>query len=299
MNKVSTRPWRHKSVRALIRSAGGGDPIDIIRARSKNVVETAKRSGWRGPPFNPLELASLRGIRSRQADGLFSAEAQLTPMEGRQLLLEFNPDRAPARKNYSICHELVHTLFDDCYEMVHQRKSNPQSFDPQQEVEQLCQVGAAEILMPEEDFLADLKQLGLSLSNVPELCQRYEASREAVARRMLTLANETAALVFLSRRLKPSESRGDYLGGFRPQEKLRILYVVQTPDFPAFLPAHKSAPDQSCAYVVSIADNVSQGRECWDVSGFGDWRVEAMGLPVPDPIDPTSACVMALVLPER
>jgi hypothetical protein len=230
---------------------------------------------------------------------LFSAEAQLTPVEGRQLLLEFNPDRAPARKNYSICHELVHTLFDDCYEMIHQRKSNPKAFDPQQEVEQLCQVGAAEILMPEEDFLADLEQLGLSLSNVPELCQRYQASREAVARRMLTLANETAALVFLSRRLKPSEGRGDYLAGFLPQEKLRVLYVVQTSNFPAFLPAHKSAPEQSCAYAVSIADSISQARECWDVGGFGNWFVEAMALPVPDATDATSASVMALVLPER
>src|SRR6266516_2968289 len=120
MIKVPKQIWRHKSVRALIQSAGGGDPIDIIRSRSKNIVQAAKRSGWRGPPYNPLELASLRGIPSRQADGLYSAEAQLTPVEGRQLLLEFNPDRAPARKNYSICHELVHTLFEDCYEMIHQ-----------------------------------------------------------------------------------------------------------------------------------------------------------------------------------
>jgi hypothetical protein len=220
-------------------------------------------------------------------------------MEGRQLLLEFNPDRAPARKNYSICHELVHTLFEDCYEMVHQRKSNPTAFDPQQEIERLCQLGAAEILMPEDDFLIDLQRLGFSLANVPELCRRYEASREAVARRMLTLANETAALVFLSRRLKPSESRGEYLDGLLPQEKLRVLYVVQTSDFPVFLPAHKSAPNESCAYAVNMADSMAQARECWDVSGCGDWLVEAMALPVPDPTDATSASVMALILPAR
>jgi hypothetical protein len=154
------------------------------------------------------------------------------------------------------------------------------------------------MLMPEEDFRADLDRLGFSLRNVPELCRRYEASREAVARRMLTLSDETAALVFLSRRLKPAET-GAYLGGFRPQEKLRILYVVHTPQFPAFLPMHKSAPDDSCAYGVTIADSIAQARECWDVDGFGTWPVEAMALPVPDPTDASSACVMALVLPSR
>jgi hypothetical protein len=29
------RLWRHKSVRALIHAAGGGDPVEIIRSKSK------------------------------------------------------------------------------------------------------------------------------------------------------------------------------------------------------------------------------------------------------------------------
>lgn len=299
MIRGSARRWRHKSVRALIRSSGGGDPVQIIRSKAKAMVRSAKQSGWKGPPYDPLHLASLRGIRSRQTDGLFSAEAQLTPMQGRQLLLEFNPDRAPARKNYSISHELAHTLFDDCYETVHQRKSDPKAFDPEQEVEHLCQVGAAEILMPEEDFLADMGAVGLSLKAIPQLCHRYQASREAVARRMLALTTDTAALVLLSRRLKPVEKNGDYLSGFRPREKLRILYVVQTPDFPVFLPPHKSVPDNSSAYAVTFANDMAEKRETWGVAAFDEWLVEAMALPIPDPTDATSPSVMALVLPNR
>jgi len=295
----ATRSWRHKSVRALICSAGGGDPRQIIRSKAKAMVAFGKERGWQGPPYDPLELASLRGIRSRQAAGLFSSEAQLTPMEGRQLLLEFNPDRSPARRNYSVSHELIHTLFDDCYEMVHQRKTDARTFDPEQEVEQLCQVGAAEILMPEEDFLVDLRKLGLSLNAVPELCHRYNASREAVARRMLSLTPETAALVFLSRRLKPVEKNGDYFAGFKPVEKLRILYVVQTPDFPLFLPTHKSAPDDSSVYAATLTDDIAQKRESWNVAGFDDWLVEAMTLPTPDGTDAASPAVMALVMPDR
>jgi hypothetical protein len=294
------RQWRHKSVRALIRSAGGGDPVEIIRAKSKEVVAWAKRLGWKGPPFDPLTLASLRGIRFRESTGLFSAEAQLTPMHGQQLLLEFNPDRAPGRKNYSISHELIHTFFEDCYEMVHQRKSDRAGFDPQQEIEHLCQVGAAEILMPEKDFESDLARLGLSLNAVPALCRRYEASREAVARRMLALTDQAAALAFFSRRLKPVEKKnGGYLNGREAKRKMRILYSVQTPDFPVFLPAHKSVPDESCVNTAVIADEVASGHEAWGVRGSGRWFVEVMALPVPDVGDESSPSVVALILPNK
>jgi len=216
-------------------------------------------------------------------------------MDGQQLLLEFNPDRAPCRKNYSISHELVHTFFDDCFEMVHQRKSDPRAFDPQQEVEHLCQVGAAEILMPEEDFLIDLSQHGFTLNAIPELCDRYQASREAVARRMLSLSDQTAALVFLSRRLKPVEMRnGSSVDGATPTPKMRILYGVQTPDFPAFMPKHKSSPDNSCVYDVRVANDIASGYEEWNVNGLSRVFVEAMALPIPETADASTPSVMAL-----
>jgi Zn-dependent peptidase ImmA (M78 family) len=295
----SARLWRHKSVRALVRSAGGGDPVEIIRTKSREVVAWAKRRGWNGPPFDPLMLASMRGIRTRKSTDLFSTDAQLTPMDGQQLLLEFNPDRAPGRKNYSISHELIHTFFEDCYEMVHQRKSDRAAFDPQKEVEHLCQVGAAEILMPEEDFALDLARLGFSLNAVSELCRLYEASREAVARRMLALTDQAAALVFFSRRLKPVEKKNArYLNG-RPKAKMRILYSVQTPDFAVFLPAHKSVPDESCVNAVIVADEVASGYEDWGVCDSGRWFVEAMALPVPDVTDESSPTAVALVLPDK
>ena len=142
--------WTHKSVLALLESSDGESPEEIIRARAKALVATARAVGWTGPPFNPLQLASLCGIKCREATDLFSADAQLTPVAGRQLLLEFNPDRPETRRNYSVCHEIVHTFFDDCYEMVHFRRTHGPKFDPEFEVEQLCQIGAAELLMPEE-----------------------------------------------------------------------------------------------------------------------------------------------------
>lgn len=292
------RTWTHKSVRALIQEEGGGDPIEIVRAKAKGIVRWAKELGWKGPPYNPRELASMRGIRSRESATLFSAEAQLTPMDGDQLLLEFNPNRCTGRQNYSISHELVHTFFDDCFEMIHQRNSNRASFDPKEEVELLCQIGAAELLMPEEDFRADLDAVPFSLESIPPLCWNYDASREAVARRMLALGGRTAALIFLSKRLKPVEIRAlGQPGVVIPEPKMRVLYSTYTEDFPFFLPEHKSAPDSSCVYNLQTPDEVVSAVEIWSLSGYGDCIVEAMALPVPNPLDTTTPTVMALIQP--
>lgn len=280
-------------MRALLRKGGGGTPEEIIRKKSRRLVAEAKAMGWAGPPFDPLMLASIQGILSRETRELFSAEAQLTPIEGRQLLLEFNPDRSTGRRNFSISHEIAHTFFEDCYEIVHQRKANPLTFDPQQEVEHLCQVGAAEILMPYEDFMTDAASLPLSLNSVQTLARRYGASREAAARRMLGVSGRTGALVFFSTRLKPSEIRS----GVAAEPKLRILYVVPSGDFSIFLPPHKSAPNDSCICCAILPDEVVAGKESWDIQGFDSLFVEAMALPIPLGAGPNTPCVMALVLP--
>lgn len=292
------RDWRHKSVLNLIRSEGGGDPIEIIRSKAREIVDWAKRNGWSGPPFNPRLLASMRGIRTRESETLFSAEAQLTPMEGDQLLLEFNPNRCSGRKNYSISHELVHTLFDDCFEMVHQRRTNRDTFDPEAEVELLCQIGAAEFLMPEENFRADLETMAFSLRSIPPLMKRYDASREAIARRMLSLGNRTAALVFLSKRLKPIEikmAKSHKLPA--PEPKMRVLYSVCTSDFPTFIPEHKSAPNDSCINATGSVDEVIDSYESWDIEGLESCFVEAMSVPTIDPLDLSAPAVIALVQP--
>lgn len=288
---TSRRRWTHKSVTALMRAANSTDPIEIIRSKSREVVMWAKRHGWKGPPYNQLELASLRGIQSRQEPGLFSSEAQLTPMDGRQLLLEFNPHRCSSRRNYSISHEITHTLFDDCFEIVRHRKSSRNTFDPEFELEQLCQIGAAEFLMPREDFLNDLEKFKFSLRSVSSLTTRYDASREAVCRRMLDLGNRTAALVFLSNRLKPIELRD----APDSEPKMRILYSVPTANFSTYLPEHKSVPDDSCIYRATVVDAVAEGEEEWNLPGFGKYFVEAMALPIPPDSDSTTPSVVALI----
>jgi hypothetical protein len=243
--------------------------------------------GWSGPPYDPLQLASLLGIKHKTAEGLLTDEAQLTPLPNGQLLLEFNDSRSLGRRNFSVCHEIAHTFFPDCYEMVRRRSSAPARYDPDNELEQLCQVGAAELLMPEDDFRKDMEHVGLWLERITGLTTRYGASREAVFRRVMALTPHSAAIVFLSPHLSPSEKLDAQTPGLFPElaaavKKMRVLYSVRSTSFSEYIPTDKSVPDGSCVYEAvhsGSVDDVYEAEEDWGVRNVRAWHVQAMLLP--------------------
>jgi hypothetical protein len=186
--------------------------------------------------------------------------------------------------NFSICHEITHTLFPDCYETVRHRGRKELNRDREFELELLCDLGAAELLMPAEHFAADLARLGTSLQAVKGLRSRYAASGEAVLIRVAQTSSEPCAVVFLSERLKPVEERAaktpEFDLGFAPvPAKLRVDYVRPSASFPTFIPRDKSVPAGSAAYQCMETHDLAGGTERWDIAGFGDWSIQAAELP--------------------
>src|ERR1700722_1114354 len=96
--------WTHPSVLALDEV----DPISAILHRARQMVLDAIEQGWTGPPYNPLKLAEIHGIRLLPTPSVL--DARTLSDDGRHYKIEFNPQRPPARIHYSIAHELGHTL---------------------------------------------------------------------------------------------------------------------------------------------------------------------------------------------
>ena len=143
---------------------------------------------------------------------------------------------------------------------------------------------AYELLMPAHTFATDLAQFGTSLQAVKGLRSQYVASSEAVLIRLAQMSPSPCAVVFLSEKLKPTEERAaatqEFDLGLRPvPTKLRVDYVRPSPSFPIFIPQDKSVPDTSSAYKCLQTDDVASGIERWDISGFGNWSVQAAPLP--------------------
>jgi hypothetical protein len=141
------------------------DPMDAVKKRARNLV---RDSGITEPPFRPASYAALRKVneivlRQMEIDG------RLIPtFDGFKI--ELRCDRPHARKNFTCAHEIAHTFF---YEAAPSIKSGD-TYDPEEEF--LCNVGAAELLMPEMTFRKIAEDFEVSATSVLEISRLFETS---------------------------------------------------------------------------------------------------------------------------
>ena len=177
----------------------------IIRCLVRNELAEAKNSGWTGPPFNPRILASIMGIECEESKELtYSEDAELQPTKAKTLIIRYNPDRPRTRQNFSIAHEISHTLFPE-YRNQYKPHRKISKFDPDNEVEFLCDLGASEIILPAPEFDSAVSRMGISLKSLEELSKLYEASKEASAIRMVATNHYPCAMMVLDYSHKPTE----------------------------------------------------------------------------------------------
>jgi hypothetical protein len=183
--------WTNKSALTL----SNRDPVSEIVARARHYVLDAIEEGWSGPPYNPFTLAEMRGIRLLATGAILDARTRSDP-EGK-FIIDFNPQRPAARMRFSIAHEIGHTLFTDCAATVRNRATHEEMRDDDWQLELLCNIAAAEILMPFGTFKEDLS-VRPSAALVLDLRRKYLVSCEAIVNRLIRLSTYPC-LAFLAR----------------------------------------------------------------------------------------------------
>ena len=290
--RVGKRIYYDPSVIRLIslHSEISRDPEEIIRYLIRNEQTDARNYGWSGPPFDPKDFASIIGIPCEKSDQLFHSEdAELHPIERGRSIIKYNPDKPKTRQNFSIAHEIAHTYFPD-YQNRYKARHKTGKFDPNNEVEFLCDLGASEIIMPTPDFDLEVESMGISLKSLRKLSKRYEASLEATAIRMIGTDLYPCALMVLDYSHKPIEKDkieeskyqpslfGDYF--LEPPMKLRVQYSVRAKHFFAYIPQDKSIEESSPLYRVSVTRELFQGNTFLNFTNLAlDMYVEAIALP--------------------
>src|ERR1700677_4347768 len=76
---------------------------------------------------------------------------------------------------FSLCHELAHTLFPDCTREVRNRLYHAETTPVSYELEMLCNLAAAEFLLPIGSIKEDLSNFRLSIETALQLRLKYEA----------------------------------------------------------------------------------------------------------------------------
>jgi len=192
----STRPsreanWSHPSVLAL----NEPDPISAVIMRARRMVLSAIESGWSGPPYNPFALAEMLGMKLLPTEDVLDARTH-SDSSGR-FTIEFNPQRPAARTRYSIAHELGHTLFPDCAAATRNRATHLEMKDNDWQLESLCNIAAAEILIPFGTLQEELS-IRPSIGLVLDLRRKYLVSCEAIVNRLIKLSTYPC-VAFLTR----------------------------------------------------------------------------------------------------
>ena len=195
--------WNHPSVVAL---AGDRNPLETITEMARDVVAKALDRGWSGPPFDPFELATLQGIDIVARHDVH--DARIVAANSRGFRIEFNPSRPRARLRYSIAHEIAHTLFPDCADQVQHRQHHKGSVGESWQLESLCNVAAAEFLMPWGSFSV-LREDSLKIDRMLELQREFAVSLEAVLIRTVHLT-DSECMAFTASRIEDNQEAGRY-----------------------------------------------------------------------------------------
>lgn len=252
--------WTNPSV---VGFAAGADPVAMMEQQARQVVLDAVDKGWRGPPFDPIELATIMGISVCPNAALADARV-FWANDGYQI--EYNPHRPQSRVNFSVAHEIAHTFFPDCAEEVRNR-SRERLDKPNWQLEVLCNLGAAELTMPFGSFPSEGNAV-VSIEELMRLRRGFQVSAEAVLIRLTKLASSKVACFSVSR-----------LPGDNHSAEYRINYQIRSPNWPenAILGAHQRIRSEVLDECVAIG-STSKGIEEWTTGG-PEVHVEAVALP--------------------
>lgn len=253
--------WTNPSVRRISTS---DDPISDFVTITRRVVFEAMQKGWQGPPFDPFKLADTLRIDVAPTEDVL--DARTVPAPGGRVRIEFNPNRPIARVRYSVAHEIAHTFFPDCREYVRERRAKALVERDEWQLEMLCNVGAAELLMPIGSF-QQLQQESLNIDTLNCLRKDYEVSTEALLLRTVRLTG-LPCFVFCSSRQKTGDSYGRY----------RLDYAVFSRGLNTKLPPGILLPKDSQVENCTAIGYTAKGDEIWP-GGIGRVHVECVGLP--------------------
>lgn len=252
--------WTNESVLAF---AGSRDPLEAVEAAARAAVFEAVEAGWHGPPFDPFELARLREIDVIPRNEL--REARTVPADGA-VAIEYNPTRPRDRVRFSIAHEIAHTLFGDVTREPRYRHNPSAGPADGWQLEMLCNVAAAEILMPTE-VLGEHTRKPMRIEELMGLRATFGVSTEALLRRATKLANYPVAM-FAAARTRPDALDSTF----------RIDYTVPSL---AWRPEIRHGTELSGESVLAACTAVgftSRGEEDWPDSPRG-LSVQAVGTP--------------------
>jgi len=262
---VTAIEWTNPSVKKL---AGNAEPTSAIIKWTRKILIKAMDDGWHGPPFDVFSLAHRRGLSVVPREDVL--DARLVAKEGGAQI-EYNPNRSQSRIRFSVAHEIAHTFFPDYEESIHNRSRESGRTDEWQ-LELLCNIAAAEILMPTGPI--DPERIDVTINNALEVSDRFRVSMEAALLRLGKFTTQPVTIFAAAR--ERDEKNADF----------RIDYVVNSPTSRVNLRAGLKIPSESVLSECTAIGWTAENREKW-IPDLPEFDVECVGVaPYPNNVYP-------------
>jgi len=236
------------------------------------------------PPFEPEIVANALGIAVHTRPVPLEWDAIMVPTGEKTQIICNAAVRSPGRRRFSVAHEIVHAFFRDAAETYHLRTGNRDRYYRTEEarrLERLCDLGAAELLMPEDHVSKYVGRIGLRASAIPEIARAFGVSLQAAAIRLVELAAEPCAAGFFQYGPQPSlaTERRESKPELHSRNAYRATCVYRSPVFPFLFPKGKSVADESGIYRASMCVEEVEAVERFRLGRFSqNLHVTALGL---------------------
>jgi len=220
------------------------DAISLAR----NVVLSATDRGWKGPPFDPIQLASLLKIKVMPRADI--PEARTIPLAKGRFRIEYNPNRPQARTRFSIAHEIAHTLLPGASAQMQHRAPYTDLPPAQRRLEVLCNIIAAEILMPLLSLGPDAAR-DVSIDSLLQMQERFAVSLESIALRVVQLTGVPCFMFAASPRTDD------------PSQGYHVDYAVPARTCERRIPKTPGLPSNTLLSNCTAIGYTAKGKERW------------------------------------
>ena len=187
--------------------------------------------------------------------GLVVKEVPLSPAQDGMIIkqgtiLINSRIQSKERKRFTQFHEITHHLIDEDEEIISvlHDATWDQNGEHKKQLERLCNIGAAEFLMPREKFTKLYKAKGFNVELIPFAANHFESSAIATTIQLAQVAPNSCITAICEYGLLPNETARSQSDLFdeknrTPKPKLHVVYSASSPATKYWLARDTDIPD--------------------------------------------------------
>ena len=263
---MQKRVWKSQVAQRIREETGA---LDAAEGAIKLAEELTRRCGVTYPARELARLASFVDAKIEECE--MKEAGRLVPLLAGdfEFLIQVNAAHSRQRKNFSIAHEIGHILMPDYRENpIEKFDAFVMEWHDEHEEEFLCDIIAAEILLPRRQIRSRLAENGLNIEQLHDLAEEFDASIEATAVTLVRAGlGDIAVIVWEPGYNKRDAVSAQSLSLFEDEptlatakKKFRVKFALGHGSMSQFFfPKNKSVADDSL--VVQAAHRLHHGDE--------------------------------------